>query len=305
MAPQEVKNIAIFAHYDKQNIVDDYVLIYLTNLKKFCDKIIFVSDGDLSDQECQKLAFIVSDIIAKKHGEYDFGSWKKGFNLVKEKYHQEFLSADKLIFANDSCYCIGGFDFVFGKVDKMPEIDCFGITDSIEVSYHLQSYFLIFRKSVFLESFFNDFLQNVRSQSSKDDIITIYEIGLSQLLAKNNKKLHAIFGKDFIQNYANQNKKLIKRKLFKVIGLYQKLFGLKRIFYTIFKISNCYSYHNAFYLLILSGCPLLKRAICFKAYLPKNFFSTSSLCYFWKGFIKAETQFDSNVIVSHSKRTFR
>ena len=302
MEQQEVKNIAIFAHYDRHNIVDDYVLIYLENLKKFCDKIIFVSDGNLSNQEQQKLIPIVSDIITNQHGEYDFGSWKIGFNLLKKKYYQELLRADKLIFANDSCYCTGKFDFVFNQIDKMPEVDCFGISDSREVCHHLQSYFLVFRKSVFLENFFNDFLQDVRQQSSKYDIITMYEVGLSQLLAQNNKKIYAIFGKDFIQNYANQNRKLIKIKVSKIIDIYRKLFGLKRIYRTLFKISDCYSYHNAFYLLLLSGCPLLKKAIVLKSFSSKKFFNTSSLCYFWKKIVKSETTMGSQAIEKHVNR---
>ncbi|MFM7702988.1 MAG: sugar nucleotide-binding protein, partial [Alphaproteobacteria bacterium] len=34
----------IFAHYDKDQIIDDYVIFYLENLRKISDYIIFVSD---------------------------------------------------------------------------------------------------------------------------------------------------------------------------------------------------------------------------------------------------------------------
>ncbi len=302
MAQQEVKNITIFAHYDKQEIVDDYVLIYLRNLKQFCDKIIFVSDGNLSNQEQQKLIPIVSDIVAKKHGEYDFGSWKIGFNLLKEKYPQEFLNADKLILANDSCYMVGKFNSVFNQIDKMSEVDCFGITDSGEIFYHLQSYFLILRKTIFLEEFFDNFLQNVQKQELKKNIIKDYEIGFSRLMVQNNKKIHAVFGKDFIQNYANQNTKFIKQKVWKIISLYQKLFGLKRIYRTLFRISDCYSYHNAFYLLLLNNCPLLKRAIVLKSASTKKLLNTSSLYYCWKKIIAAETNADIKIIDNHVNR---
>ncbi len=301
MVQQEDKNIAVFAHYDRHNMIDDYVLLYLKNLKKFCDKIIFVSDGNLSDQEQQKLASIVSNVIAQKHGEYDFGSWKRGFNLLKEKYYQEFLSSDKIIFANDSCYCIGEFDSIFDQIDKMPDVDCFGITDSTEHGYHLQSYFMVFRPTIFLENFFNEFLQDIKQQR-RSNIVKKYEVGLSKLLTQNNKKLYAIFGKEFIQNYANKNKKLITYKIIKTIDWYQRIFGLRRIYKTIFKISDCYVYHNAFYLLILSDCPLLKRTIILKNFLSKKFFNTSSLCYFWRKIIDEEIDFDSKIILNHASR---
>ncbi|MBT5828295.1 MAG: lipopolysaccharide biosynthesis-like protein, partial [Alphaproteobacteria bacterium] len=41
-----MKRITIFAHFDKQNIIDDYVIDYLKELRKYSE-IIFVSDGDL------------------------------------------------------------------------------------------------------------------------------------------------------------------------------------------------------------------------------------------------------------------
>ncbi len=298
-------NFAIFAHYDKHNIVDEYVLIYLHNLKKFCDKIIFVSDGDLSVGEQQKILPFVSDIIAKKHQEYDFGSWKRGFNLLKEKYPEEFANADKLIFANDSCYCIGEFDFVFSQIDQMPEIDGFGITDSGEIIHHLQSYFLVLRPTVFRESFFDNFLQNVTKQQDKRKVIASYEIDFSKLLANNNKKIYAVFGKEFIQNYAKQNQKIIQTKIRKIIGFYQKLFGLRKIFRTLFMVSDCYSYRNGFYLLILSGCPLLKRLVIRRDFSEKKFFNSSSLFYFWKNIIDNETVFNSEIILNHANRILK
>ncbi len=302
MVHQEVKSIAIFAHYDKHNIVDDYVLIYLKNLKKFCDKIIFVSDGDLSAQEQGKISPIVSDIIAARHHEYDFGSWKRGFNLLKEKYPQDFSSADRLVFANDSCYCLGEFDKIFAQIASMPNVDCFGITDNKECAYHLQSYFLVFSQAVFQQDFFDYFLKNVGQQKHKYDIIKEYEVGLSELLIRNNKKLYAIFGRDLVQDYSNKNKPLIRKKILRIIGLYQILFGAKRIFNTLFKISDCYSYHNAFYLLILKGCPLLKRSIVLKDFSPKKSLNSSSLCYFWKKILDIETAFDGKIISNHANR---
>ena len=51
-----MNRICIFAHYDKDNIVDDYVIYYLNALKKDFSKIIFVSDSDLPESETSKIA---------------------------------------------------------------------------------------------------------------------------------------------------------------------------------------------------------------------------------------------------------
>lgn len=78
---QEVKfkRTAIFAHFDKHNLIDDYVIIYLEKLKEVVDDIIFVSDCNLETKEIKKIEHLILNNICQKHGEYDFGSYKRGF----------------------------------------------------------------------------------------------------------------------------------------------------------------------------------------------------------------------------------
>ena len=95
-----MKRLCVFAHWDRDNIIDEYVIFYLKALNSVCDYTIFVSDCDLDISETNKLNGIADYIIAQKHGEYDFGSYKRGFNLAKEKE----LEFEELLFVNDSCY---------------------------------------------------------------------------------------------------------------------------------------------------------------------------------------------------------
>ena len=50
-----MKRVCIFAHYDRDDIVDDYVIYYLKALQKICATIIFVSDCNLSKEEIKKI----------------------------------------------------------------------------------------------------------------------------------------------------------------------------------------------------------------------------------------------------------
>src|SRR5574344_839427 len=140
-----MKRLAIFAHFDKKNIIDDYVLFYVNQLKKYCDKVLFYSLSDLDENELQKL----DDVILVKHNEYDFGSYKRGFFFAKEQNLLEDI--DELLFVNDSCYCINSLDKIFNysfKLDFWGIIEnnfgfkklgkfCFSIFEP-----HLQSWFL-------------------------------------------------------------------------------------------------------------------------------------------------------------------
>lgn len=49
-----MKMLAIFSSFDKDNIIDDYVVYYLKELSKFAD-IIFVADNYISKFQLDKI----------------------------------------------------------------------------------------------------------------------------------------------------------------------------------------------------------------------------------------------------------
>lgn len=173
-----MKRTVIFAHYDRDNIVDDYVILYLLELAKVCDRIIFVSDSDLSAKEIRRVEAIADLVIAGRHGEYDFGSWKKGLIAIEH----ELANIDELVLANDSCYCINSFEPVFEKM-KNNNCDFWGLVHSLNSVNpnslpirHLQSYFLVFRKNMFMSKEFVDYFKAVKAQPTKNAIIEEYEL---------------------------------------------------------------------------------------------------------------------------------
>jgi len=206
-----MKRVVVFAHYDKDNIVDDYVIYYLKAIKEIADDIIFVSCNPLKVKN--KLDGLASFIIDEQHNEYDFGSYKRGFFYLKN--NNLLQNYDELIFANDSCY--GPFyslTKVFEKMDNTA--DFWGITKNkfgmikkknkfyFKVRPHIQSYFLVFNKKIFMSDIFSEFCSSIKHMDIKNDIILNYEIGLSELLVKNNFTCN-----NYIKNYARFNAVLI------------------------------------------------------------------------------------------------
>ena len=111
-----MKRIAIFAHYSKDNIIEDYVIYLIKELKKVVDKIIFISDSNVDEKEIKNIKDYIYYYNCSKHGEYDFGSYKKGCYWAKENY---LLSDfEELIFINDSCY---GPLYPFKVVNALPK----------------------------------------------------------------------------------------------------------------------------------------------------------------------------------------
>jgi len=199
-----MKRIAIFAHFDKDDIIDDYVIYYLQGLKKVADDIIFVSDCNLPLAETKKLNSICLKIIAQKHGEYDFGSYKRGILEAKNILN----NYDELIIANDSCYGpIFPFENVFRQMEQR-KCDFWGLTQNKnKYPIHIQSFFVVFKKTVFLNSIFTNFFEKIEKEMSKTILIEKYEIGLTQTLIKAGFKKDSFF-KPFRENPMADNNAL-------------------------------------------------------------------------------------------------
>ena len=174
------KKIAIFAHWDPDNLIDDYVIYYLTELQKIAD-VIFVSDCDLPEEELAKIESLVMQSIAHRHGEYDFGSYKRGF-FCAETIIKEY---DELIFANDSCYGpFFPFEDLWKEMDACP-CDYWGLFKHLDPTiniWHIQSYFIVFKKQVFSSPVFSNFMASIGLEKKKEDVILKYEVGLSDML---------------------------------------------------------------------------------------------------------------------------
>ena len=93
----------IFASYDRDGIIDETLLYYLRALSELGD-IIFTMDNDISSTELDKVKKIpnVISATASRHGEYDFGSYKRGYEYAEKN---NLLKDYKFIYlVNDSVF---------------------------------------------------------------------------------------------------------------------------------------------------------------------------------------------------------
>lgn len=175
-----MNRVAVFAHYDKNKRIEDYVTFYLKELKKVVSSIVFVSDSEIPPEEQNKIKDIVDYSVCTPHGEYDFGSYKRGFFLAKEKGLLE--NCDELIFCNDSCYApLYPFERMFSDMSSR-NVDFWGITMNRYIFPHVQSYFVVFKPQVFNNLKFEEFIAGIKKEQDKRDVILNYEIGLSKHL---------------------------------------------------------------------------------------------------------------------------
>lgn len=180
-----IKRLAIFASFSAEGKIDASVVYYLKELNKVCDAIIFIADNPVIPSEIKKVKELVIYAKFEHHQEYDFGSYKRGF-----LYAQEIgilKDCNEIVFCNDSCYGpVFGFSNLFSKM-KHRKCDFWGVSNQ-DISYHIQSYFIVIKSRVFNSAVFKEFLSSIRKQKKYWTIVLKYEIGLSKLLIENGYK---------------------------------------------------------------------------------------------------------------------
>ena len=184
------KRLFIFAGYDKDCIVDATLLHYLQSLSELGD-IVFTMDNNLPDTEIAKIKSIknILSATAANHGEYDFGSYKRGFQYAKK--NKLLDKYDWVYFVNDSVY--GPLFDIKNILEDLESrgVDLIGMTDfqNKPTPLHVQSWFVGISQRVANEQFLADFMNNVTCEVAKQLIVLKYEVGLSQTILKHGYKM--------------------------------------------------------------------------------------------------------------------
>ncbi len=209
----KIKRLAIFASYDKNSIIHEYVLYYLGQLKQIAD-IVFVFDNRLDEQQAKLIEKFCIHSICGKHGEYDFGSYKRGYQWADSAGLLE--QYDELIFCNDSVFGpIYPLTPIFEKMADDKSIDFWGVFKTFNDQKNLakeyaQSYFIVFNKELISSEILKTFIAEITKLPTKDEVVHKYEIGLSQLLIKNGYKCGSFMSAMDNAPHSNSALKLIK-----------------------------------------------------------------------------------------------
>ena len=118
-------------------------------------------------------------VLRKPNYGYDFGSWSVGLQAFPYiKY------ADEVLLINDSMIGpFGSLEHILEDVRNSP-FDITGLCDSIQIQYHLQSFFFHFKNGALADDSIWHFWCNVRHHQHKEDVIRQYEIGFTDMAAK-------------------------------------------------------------------------------------------------------------------------
>ena len=186
-----VKRLFIFAGYDRDGIIDDALVYYIKQLNKFGD-IILCMDCDCKNNELDKVNKYCLTAMGTRHGEYDFGSYKRAYLWAIENL--DLNNYDFVYMMNDSVY--GPFFDMKPYFEKM-ESSNYGAFSIVEKTSghdpHLESWFIGMRPIVFLSKWYSDFIKSVKQERSKGRVAKTYETGFSKKLDLNHIKYGGLY----------------------------------------------------------------------------------------------------------------
>ncbi len=183
------KRLNIFAFFDKDGIVDDYVVYLLMQMRLFCDTQIVVVNGKLDSEGEAKISSHCDKIIFRDNVGYDITAYKEGF-LQAEKIE----TYDEVLFFNQSVFGpICPLDEMFNEMGAR-DLDFWGMTthkgarkaswgDNAPVSPHIQSYFFAVRKPMFTSEHFVSYWKNLPFIKNYWDAVDYHEVKFTEKFA--------------------------------------------------------------------------------------------------------------------------
>lgn len=174
------KRLFLFAGYDAQNCVHDALVYYVRTLAALGDVVVYM-DCDCPKHEINKLKPYTITTIAQRHGEYDFGSYKRAYIYARD--NMDLSEYEFIYLVNDS---------VFGPmVDIMPTLvrmeqsacdACSIVVSTHQTHAYMESWFVRINQKIALSPWFDKFMTSITSQPTKAQITIKYEHGLSKLI---------------------------------------------------------------------------------------------------------------------------
>lgn len=202
------KRLFLFAGYDANGIIDDALILYIRALSAHGDVIVCM-DSACKKSELAKLKPYVLYAGATRHGEYDFGSYKRAFAYAHD---------NDLLNNYDNVYMVN--DSVFGPLFNIEQTlknmestntDATGLVVATHKTHkYMESWFVRMNRTVFLSPWFEKFISSVQHEQFKYIITVKYEHGLTNIIRDNGCSFTGIYRVRGRYTY-NNPKRLFKR----------------------------------------------------------------------------------------------
>lgn len=185
-----MKRMGVFIFFDGQGIVDKYVEVLLDSMQEILQKLVIVINGEINEKGYNKLKSYSHDIYRRENVGFDAGAYKDVFTRFVPK--KDLKQWDEIVLFNDTFYGpLYPWDEIFGEMEDV-DIDFWGLsrylgkyTDDRDTPSHVQSFFLVCRKSLIMSALWGKFWRCLEYPRSLEEAISNFEIGFSEFFTQN------------------------------------------------------------------------------------------------------------------------
>lgn len=171
-AERPFRRLALYVFWEKDGNVREYVFYYLQNLQAVTDTVLLIANGRLSRDSRKRLEAMSVGVLLRDNKGFDFFAWKDG---LEHTGWDQLTGYDEIILCNSSCYGpIYPFSCIFDSMKKR-QCDFWGLYLHPEKAgtfpAHLQSYFLVLRKSLTQTEDFFSYWQSLKPAASWEQAV--------------------------------------------------------------------------------------------------------------------------------------
>jgi hypothetical protein len=207
--------LCLFCAYFNGESIPIYIRVYLMELKRHYSIVrLLTNTKELASDSLRFLEINHFELRLYQNEGFDFGMWSKALKEIASDDYAE------IALVNDSCILFRKLDDVMNTI-RSSDWDYSGLVYSRSITYHIQSYFVVIRKSIVKTV--QDYFLIHGNKGDFESVIIDYEVGLSDFLLKKGFKLGTVYETpaDFLLNPSfmkikeliRQGFPLIKRKL--------------------------------------------------------------------------------------------
>ncbi len=167
------KRVCLFVSYSPDYSLKPHVQYHLAALRASGLSIVYILIANELRDQFVATPPAVSGFIVRKNAGFDFGAWADTFRVLPGLWQ-----AEAIVLVNDS---------VFGPIGDLPRLvdtimrqpaDFIGLTESVEIARHYQSYFLVLKDHALANGDARAFWSNIENYTDKRQVILNYEVML-------------------------------------------------------------------------------------------------------------------------------
>ena len=184
----EAQRLGIFAYYDGDGIVDDYVAYLVSEVGKYCVRQVCVVNGTLPPESEAKLRAAGGEVVFRENCGFDITAYRDAFLA------QDLSDIDEVLFYNQTIFGpVCPLDAMFAQMNAR-DVDFWGLSRHKGAKHaswdenetfppHVQSYWFAVRKPMLTDERFLDYWKNLPAIETYWDAVRKHEVRFTKYFA--------------------------------------------------------------------------------------------------------------------------